>query len=103
MIEVFATRKGDKCRLFVRGHAAPDRDRDAVCAGVSALVQSLVLYAATAPNARYLRYDLASGCAFFSCFGVSQAFSMALLGLEAIAREHPLHVAIKSLAAVDDK
>ena len=102
MIEVFAT-AGGKCRLWVEGHAAPDADRDAVCAGVSALVQSLVLYAADRIGTVHLRYHLAPGQAFFSGYGVTEGFALVLRGLSAIAERHPQHLQIRSVLAVDDK
>ena len=46
MIAVYVEKRGKRCRLYVEGHAeyAPD-GADIVCAGVSALVGSLLLYA----------------------------------------------------------
>ncbi len=104
MIEVYATERGGKSRLWVKGHATKGVDRDIVCAGVSALVQALILYAAERPETRRrLRYQLRSGEAFFSCYGIGQGFGVALRGLLSIAREHPEHLLIRSFPAVDDK
>jgi uncharacterized protein YsxB (DUF464 family) len=102
MITAYATQRGDKSRLWIEGHASEGQDREAACAAVSALVQSLVLYA-VASNARHLRYQLAPGKAFFSCHGLQRPFEMVLCGLCAIAREHPEHLQIKSAVAVNDK
>ena len=102
MITAYATQRGEKSRLWIEGHACEGQDRDAVCAGVSALVQSLVLYA-VASHARRLRYELAPGKAFVSCYGLGRPFEMVLCGLYAIAREHPDHLKIISNVAVDDK
>ena len=101
MIRVFATQNGAKCRLWVEGHAAGE-ERDAVCAGVSALVQSLVLYAQNSSRARYLRCTMAPGQVFFSCIGIAEGFALVLHGLCAIAQTHPQHVQIEFLS-VDDK
>ena len=104
MIEVYATQGGGKCRLLVTGHATEGADRDIVCAGVSALVQSLALYAADRPDIRRrLRCHVQPGEVFFSCHGIEQGFGTVLCGLFAIAREHPDCLAIRSFIAVDDK
>jgi hypothetical protein len=71
MIRVYAERKGGRCRLFVTGHANEGKDRDAVCAGVSALTEALVLYADAAPACRHLRRSVRAGEVFFSCRGLS--------------------------------
>ena len=102
MIRVYATRNGEKCRLWVEGHAAAGQERDAVCAGVSSLVQSLVLYAQNSPHAGRLRCATAPGQAFFSCIGVAEGFALVLHGLCVIAKAFPQHVQIEFLS-VDDK
>ena len=103
MIEVCATEGGGKYRLWIEGHAQSGAERDAVCAGVSALVQSLVLYAAQTATQRRLRYQLSPGQAFFSCRDVGEGFALVMGGLAAIAREYPRHLRINSFLSVDDK
>lgn len=93
MITVYAERTGGRCRLFAEGHAEPGADRDAVCAGVSALTGALILHT-DAVRARHLRYYLRSGEIFFSCHGEEDCFEMVLCGLRAISRRYPEHVKI---------
>ena len=93
MITVYAERIGERCRLFAEGHAEPGTDRDAVCAGVSALTGALILHA-DAVGARYLRYHMRPGEIYFSCRGVEDCFELVLCGLRAISRRYPEHVKI---------
>lgn len=103
MIEVYAEKAGPKCRMLVTGHASQGPERDVVCAGVSALVSSLVFYATAAPACRHLRYSMEPGEVFLSCTGLGESFVLVLRGLDAIAQAHPAHLKINSMPSVDDK
>lgn len=96
MIRVYAERKGGRCRLFVTGHANEGKDRDAVCAGVSALTEALVLYADATPACRHLRRSVRAGEVFFSCRGgLGAGFDLVVGGLRAIANAYPEHLCIE--------
>ena len=95
MIRIYAERRGSRCRLFVEGHAAYATGPDVVCAGVSALVQSLLIYAKAHPALRRrLRYYAAPGEAFFSCCGIGEGFELVLQGLRAIAQDYEENLVI---------
>ena len=101
MISVFAEKRGSRCRLYVEGHAdyGPE-GADIVCAGVSALVGSLLLYAEDCGNCRHLRTEAASGRFFLSCRGgLGAAFDMTVRGLAAIAAGYPRNVRIYTAPA----
>ena len=93
MITVYAERTGGRCRLFAQGHAEPGEDRDAVCAGVSALTGALILHADNI-GAKYLRYDVRPGEIFLSCRDLGDCFELTLCGLRAISKRYPGHVKI---------
>ena len=98
MIEVYATQRGGKYRLFLTGHATAGEESDAVCAAVSSLVQALFLFATECDECRYLRHYLRSGEAFLSCRGgLGRGFDVVMTGLSAIAKAHPEAVAIRAL------
>ncbi|MBQ8341148.1 MAG: ribosomal-processing cysteine protease Prp [Clostridia bacterium] len=103
MIQIYVTEGGGKCRLFAEGHAANGKDREAVCAGVSALIQALILYAGERSVACRLRYQLAPGLAFFSAHGLDEGFALVKKGLSAIAEAYPTYLQINSFVPVDDK
>ena len=103
MIRIYFYRKGEHCRLFATGHAEADAERDAVCAGVSALTSALVLCALAEPGCKHLRYSMEPGEVFFSCRGLREGFTLVQRGLLAIAKSHPDHVRIESNIIVDDK
>ena len=71
MIHIYAHRKGERCRLYVTGHADGGEERHVICAGVSALTGALVLYAAA--NCKNARYYMASGEVFLSCPRLARA------------------------------
>lgn len=98
MIEIYARRRGERCTFFATGHAAEGDERDVVCAGASALIGALVLYAVQA-SVRYLRYTMASGQVFLSCHGLGTAFDLVLTGLSSVAVEYPEHLRV----TIDDK
>jgi uncharacterized protein YsxB (DUF464 family) len=97
MIRIYAEHTGDRCRLFAQGHAEPGAERDAVCAGVSALTGALILHA-RAVGARYLRYHMRPGEIFFSCREGGECFELVLRGLRAIAGRYPEHVKISAVS-----
>lgn len=90
MIRVFADRCGGRYRLLVEGHAEHHAQADCVCAAVSALVQSLVRFAATSPDCRHVRYSVERGRVFLSCrAGLGSSFDMVMGGLAEISRAYP--------------
>ena len=96
MIQVYADRRGSRCRLLVAGHAEHAKGPDIVCAGVSALVSALVRYAAASPACRHLRHYVAHGEVFLSCRGgLGAGFGIVLGGLRAIAAQYPECVKIE--------
>ena len=101
MIRVFSHRCGGKYRLYVTGHANYAPGNDIVCAGVSALVGSLVRYAQSNPACRRLRCNVRSGEVFLSCRGgLGAGFDMVIGGLAAIAASYPLCVRVESTVTV---
>ena len=95
MIRVYADLAGARYRLLVTGHAETLPDRHLVCAGVSALVEGLLLYARQNPACRHLRSSVEPGRVFLSCRGgLSNAFDAALCGLSHIAAIYPRDVMV---------
>lgn len=101
MIRVWAHRQGERCRLYVTGHADGGEERHVICAGVSALTGALILYAAA--NCRHARYYMASGEVFLSCPKLGDGFEVVLQGLREIAKTYPDQVRIMQYEPVDDK
>lgn len=97
MIRIYANRSGDRCRLFITGHAEGGEERHVICAGVSALAGALVLHAAA--NYRHARYHMTPGEVFLSCPNLGEGFELVMNGLCEIAKSYPDQVKI----AVDDK
>lgn len=95
MIRVTASRLQDRCRLVILGHAEQGRDRDAVCAGVSALSGALVLWATESGRCRHVRHHTAPGILFLSCRGAGDAFDATVGGLCAIAEQYPSHLVVE--------
>lgn len=90
MIRVFADRRGGRYRLLVEGHAEHHVDASNICAAVSALTQSLVRFAATAPDCRHLRWSVERGRVFLSCrAGLGSTFEMVVGGLSELAATYP--------------
>ena len=104
MIRVYATKRGEKYRLFVTGHAEKTGEGSLVCAAVSALVEALVLFAEQNPACRYVRVGLDRGYAFLSCrYGLNDTFAMTVAALRRLADEHPTHLCFMQADAVDDR
>ena len=101
MIRVYAHRSGERCRLFITGHADGGEERHVICAGVSALAGSLILYAAA--NCQKARYYMVSGEVFLSCPKLGEGFEVVLQGLSEIEKSYPDQVKIMQYAPVDDK
>ena len=101
MIRVTASRQRDRCRLAVLGHAGQGAERDAVCAGVSALSGALLMWATQSGRCRHVRQYAAPGVLFLSCRGAGDAFDAAVLGLRAIAKAYPTHLQVE--ISVNDK
>lgn len=97
MIRVYADRKNGRYRLLATGHAGSEPDRELVCAGVSALIEGLLLYAGENPACKHLRSTAESGRVFLSCRGgLSGAFEAVLRGLCHIAAIYPRDVMVFS-------
>ena len=95
MIRVFADRQGGRYRLYAVGHAETLPDKDLVCAGVSALIEGLLLYAGQSTECRHLRSTAEPGRVFLSCRGgLASAFEMTLCGLLHIAAIYPRDVMV---------
>lgn len=101
MIRVYAHRRGERCRLFVTGHADGGEERHVICAGVSALAGALILYAAA--SCKNARYYMASGEVFLSCPSLGEGFEVVLGGLCEIAKAYPDQVMLMQYEPVDDK
>ncbi len=94
MIKVWATRRGQKCRLLVLGHAEGTGEGKLVCAAVSALTGALVTYAKNNPVCRHVRANAEAGRVFLSCrSGLGSAFDMTREALALLAKEYPENVA----------
>lgn len=97
MIRVYADRRGGRYRLFAVGHAETLPDRELVCAGVSALIEGLLLFAAENPACRHLRSSAEPGRVFLSCRGgLAGAFDVTLGGLRHIEAIYPRDVTVFS-------
>ena len=102
MIRIYATKRGEKHRLLVEGHAEKTGQGPLVCAAVSALCESLGLYVGQSPDCRHLRQSTDRGFAFLSyCAVGSEVFDMTVLALRRLAVEYPQHVSMEALT-VDD-
>lgn len=102
MIAVYASKAGDKYRLFVKGHAGVGEKAPLVCAAVSALTGALLSYAKNAPHCGRKRIFEREGEIFLSCRGgLRGAFDMTLLALELLAVSYPQNF-YPILRAVDD-
>ncbi len=95
MIRVYADRQDGRYRLYVTGHAEVSPDKELVCAGVSALSEGLLLFAAENPACRHLRYSAEPGRLFLSCRGgLGGAFDATVRGLCHIAEIYPRDVTV---------
>ena len=106
MITARYDRDGETHTLSVNGHAGyADKGQDIVCAGVSAIVYSLLGWLEN--NSEYITFvsvDDNNGEAIISCEGdekVSVAFYMAAIGIENIMNAYPAHVEIQ-IVGIDD-
>ena len=92
--------------LVVVGHANyAEYGKDIVCAGVSAIVQSLIGWCEeNYETVNCMSIDTKEGEVVISCDGgidVSSVFYMAFVGLEQLANSYPDHVQINSLGIAD--
>lgn len=104
MIKIYATKRGEKYRLLVEGHAKKEGGGSLVCAAVSALTGALVSFAKSHPACRYVRTSLARGNAFLSCkYGLNDTYDMTVSALQQLAMDYPMHVCFPDKSvAVDD-
>lgn len=102
MIRIYATKRGEKHRLLVEGHAEKTGQGPLVCAAVSALCEALALYVGQSPDCRHVRLTADRGLTFLSYRATgSEAFDMTALALRRLAVEYPQHVCVEKVA-VDD-
>ena len=95
MIKVYGSKRGERCRLYVEGHAGGGATGARICAAVSALTGALVSFARGREECRFLRYSLARGEIYLSCRGgLQNAFEMVWGALLELAREHPENIVI---------
>ncbi len=104
MIQVYATKRGEKYRLFATGHAEKTKEGSLVCAAASTLIEALVLFARQHSACRCVRASLDRGYAFLSCrYGLCDTFAMTVTALSHLAEEYPAHLRVTLGAdAVDD-
>ena len=90
MIAVYADKRGEKYRLFVKGHAGVGEKASLVCAAVSALTGALLTYTRRSPRCWAKRLLENEGEIYLSCRGgLRGAFDMTLLALEVLAVSYP--------------
>ena len=103
MIRVYATKRGEKHRLLVEGHAGRSEQGTLVCAAVSALCEALGLFVGQCPDCRCVRMSTDRGYTFFSYrAGRGDAFDMTVGALRRLALEYPQHIDFV-WGSVDDK
>ncbi|MBR7112267.1 MAG: hypothetical protein IKC75_05055 [Clostridia bacterium] len=104
MIGVYASKRGEKYRLLVVGHAKESAEGVRVCAAVSALTEALSLYAKSRPDCRHVRLYVERGLAFLSCcYGLHDTFDMTVGALRRLAIEYPDHMCFSGNLSVNDK
>ena len=97
MTRAVFSRRGERWRVEMNGHADYDPGHDVVCAGCSAIVYALANYL-RGVGAERLEERLEPGEVRLEAVGdgaVAAAFQMAAVGLEEIARQYPEHVQVK--------
>ena len=103
MIRIYATKRGEKHRLLVQGHAEKTGQGPLVCAAVSALCEALGLYVGQSPDCRCVRHSADRGLTFLSYRAVgSETFDMTAQALHRLAVEYPQHVCFMG-DGVDDR
>ncbi len=101
MICVYLTKRGEKHRLLVEGHAEKTGQGPLVCAAVSALCEALGLFVGQSPDCRHVRFAADRGHTFLSYRAAgSEVFDMTTLALRRLAVEYPQHVCVQG-AVVD--
>ena len=106
MITAVYTKEENTHRLTVSGHANySEKGSDIVCAGVSALVQSLIGWIENNPcEVDLISIDDKKGEVLIECEGgedISAVFYMAAIGLEQIANAYADHVHIDIIGIAD--
>ncbi len=95
MITAKMTHCGNCYTLDVDGHAGFNPGNDVVCAGVSALCQSLMSWCVNSEETHITELDARSGKFHITAFGRTQdAFSMAALGLKGIEANYPENISV---------
>lgn len=106
MIHATYDRDGRTHTLSVNGHARyAKRGEDIVCAGVSAIVYSLVAWLENnVESEKFTSIDEQNGKVVISCEGddnVAAVFYMAAIGIETISNTYPDHVDINIVGIAD--
>ena len=106
MIHATYDRDGRMHTLSVNGHAGyAKRGEDIVCAGVSAIVYSLVAWLENnSESEEYVSIDEHNGEVVIACEGddnVASVFYMAAIGIETISNTYPDHVDINIVGIAD--
>jgi uncharacterized protein YsxB (DUF464 family) len=96
MTRVTAARSGEVFRLKAEGHAAYNPGSDVVCAGISALTQSLLSWCRNRADVEVLSFRANPGDFFLEAEGgaAEAPFEAAILGLQGIAESYPDHVSV---------
>lgn len=105
MIEIVYRKADNAHSLSLRGHAGYHAGNDIVCAGVSAIVFSLLGYIDNhGDEISGLRMHVDGGDTDISCreagSNTATAFEMAVIGLAQIAKAYPDNVAITISSAI---
>ena len=99
MTKITCSGRGDRYYLSAVGHAGYNPGQDIVCAGVSAILESLSIYLDNCgDHARNTHQKREPGRFVLRCSGdeaVGEAWKMACLGLLSIAEIYPSHVSVQ--------
>lgn len=106
MIHAMYDRDGKMHTLSVNGHAGySKRGEDIVCAGVSAIVYSLIAWLENnSESEEFVSIDEHNGKVVIACEGdekVASVFYMAAVGIETISNTYPDHVNINIVGIAD--
>lgn len=106
MVSAVYSVDGNKHTLSVVGHANYDEyGKDIVCAGISALVQSLIWWIEeNYYKGENIIIDAKEGAVIVSCEGgddISAVFNMTAIGLTQIADGYPSHAQIDIIGTAD--
>lgn len=96
MIQAYYTRRHDRLELEVSGHAgAGAKGQDIVCAGVSALTETLAIYSEGAGYRVQIEREPGKSCIRYDGLlpvALTEIFDMTFTGLELISAKYPAFV-----------